>query len=189
MAMDKIIIVEPKEVLCSRDNLAHLSASVCRVPISRREVLNYASDTLYDFLDWGGSVWTPEGEELEIYAGVFDDIHGEDLSGIWISELRKKKEPKRNARATLIGRLRWYDAVFRIQGRPVTPQARRCEVAQMREVLHGFNRVWRARYVQEIRKLRREYKGQRVVHYGAAVRRLRLRFRAELSAWQREQSC
>lgn len=181
--MDKDIIVEAREILLACDYAGHLSASLSALPTSRRKTLDFGSDTLGDLLEWGGRILTPEGDELEIYAGVFDDAHGEDGSGSWISCLRLRSAPKRGSRATLLGRLRLYDAVFKASGRPVTPEARRTEVARFRPLLVGFNRVWRARYLNELRKLRREYRGDRLIHYGAAVRRLRIRFEAEWKAW------
>lgn len=181
--MDKVIYVEAREVLLSRDYIAHLSASVSAMPISRREVLNWGSETLYDWLDFGGRVLTPEGEELDIYPGVFDDAHGEDGSGSWISCLRLRSKPRRASRATLLGRLRLYDSAFKASGRAVLPEPRQVEFERFRSLLRSFTPVWRARYIHEVRKLRRAHRGKHVVQYGAAVRRLRIRFEAEWRAW------
>lgn len=182
--MDKIIYVEKREVLLTRDYIEHLSVAVSALPLSRREVLNWGSETLYDWLDWGGRVLTPEGDELDIYPGFFDDAHGEDGSGSWISELRRRSDLKRAPAAKLIGRLRLYDSALKAAGRAVLPEARRAEFERFRSLLRAFTPLWRARYIHEVQKLRRAHRGRHVVQYGAAVRRLRLRFEAEWMARQ-----
>jgi len=101
---------------------------------------------------WG--ILTGEGDKIEIYPGIFDDAHGEDGSGVWISEQRRRQNPKRKPRESLLLRFQLYDAIWRIQGKPLGTSARQQEVTEVRSLLGGCNTLWLARYVSEIRKLR-----------------------------------
>lgn len=53
----------------------------------------------------------------------------------------------------------------------------------MRSVIRDMTPVTRARYVNEVRKLRKTHRDNAALHYGAAVKRLRIRFAQEREAW------
>jgi hypothetical protein len=181
--MTKVIAVAPREVLLSRDTLFNLSDALGRLSLSRRQVTEWGTQTLYDWIEWGGVILSGEGEEIEIYPGIFDDAHGEDGSGVWVSEQRRRGYPERGPRRNLLLRLQLYDAIFRIQGNALGADARRQELEVASRLLRSFTPIWRARYLHERRRLQQRYQAERKIHYGAALRRLRIRFGLEMAEW------
>lgn len=183
--MSKVITVAPREVLLTRDYIDDLAVSVSRVALSRRMFVEEATQALYDCYENGWRIVTSEGDEIEIYPGVFDDVHADSSDGEWISDLRRRGQngSQRGPRKKLLGRLQLYDGILRICGRPVGNAARRAEAAEMHELLRGFTSVSRARYVHEVRKLCKTHRDNASLHYGAAVKRLRIRFAQEREAW------
>lgn len=114
--MEKVVQVHGREWLLSLDAIYGLAERLDELNLPRRQVIEWVTRTLYDYVDSGGIILTGDGEELEIYPGVVDDAHGDDGSAIWISEQRRRlaNPPKRKPRKSMLWRLELYDAAFRI---------------------------------------------------------------------------
>jgi len=112
----KIVTVHRRERLLGLDAIDGLAERLNTLNLPRRKVLEWLTDTLYGWIAHGGVVMSGEGEAIDIYPGVIDDAHGEDGSGIWISEQRRRaaKPPRRRPRQSMLLRLQLYDAAFRI---------------------------------------------------------------------------
>jgi hypothetical protein len=171
--MNRTIIVTPKKGLLSIDYFDELGEWLRREPGSREKLINNATEALYAFHEWGGKLFTSEGEPIPIVPGLFDDAHSENSSGEWISEQRRREKARRSPKHTLLGRLQTYDALSRICGRPVGRAARREEIAKMRKLLAAFSPAVSSHYLAEARKLR-DNNDARDLRYGSAIRRLRI---------------
>jgi hypothetical protein len=114
--MDNIIQVHRRERLLSLDAIYGLADRLNELGIARRLVIEWLADILHGWLEKGGIILSGEGDVIEIYAGIADDAHGEDGSGIWISEQRRRvsNPPQRRPRQSMLLRLQLYDAAFRI---------------------------------------------------------------------------
>lgn len=185
--MDDTIRVLSNDALRSLAFRRQFREWLLRQPESRRDVIELGSDVLNSYIEAGGTITKVNRRMIALPPGIFDDVHGEDGSGVWISEQRRNADPKRRYAARLLPRLRLYWAIAVIGGRPITSERRRADVAEMRNLLRRFNHVWRARYVREVQKTVRAYDSKSPLLYGAAIRRLRLRFKAELDLWEAQQ--
>lgn len=114
--MSKIIQVHRRERLLSLDAIYGLSGWLNELSLPRRKVIECMTDVLYCWVEDGGVILSGEGEVIEIYPGIVDDAHGEDGSGIWISEQRRRlaNPPKRRLRQSMWLRMALYDACARI---------------------------------------------------------------------------
>lgn len=120
----KIVTVHRRERLLSLDAVYGLADCLNDLDIPRRKVVEWLTDTLYDWVGNDGVVIGGEGEVIEIYPGIIDDAHGEDGSAIWISEQRRRaaNPPQRRPRQSMLLRMQLYDAAFRIaMGRSILP--------------------------------------------------------------------
>jgi len=181
--MSKIIQVEARERLLSVDYIEALALALLILGLSRRKVLDWLAELIFGWLEQGNIVVDEFGNELIFTDETIDDVHGKDASVRVISSIidyGRGKPRKRRPRFTMIALLRVYDSAFKIAGRAVLADARRAEVERMRCIVRSFNPVRRARYVNEVRKLRSKHKGERQAHFSAAVRRLRLRYAEEM---------
>lgn len=186
--MYNVIQVAPREVLLTRDNLFALSFAITYLPISRRRVLEWLAETLYRFIEDGGVVLDGDGRVIDIYPGITDDAHGEDGSGVWISEQRKRGYPRRAPRQTLLMRFQLYDAAFRLVGRPVGVWSRKAEAACARAMLASLSPVRRVLYRHKVKQLAGKYKsGADPLGYSAALRRLRVQMATEQAHWDAAQ--
>ena len=124
--MNKVIRVHRRDRLLSLDAIYGLSDWLNELNKPRREVIQYGTDHLYGWIESDGVIFSGEGDEIEIYPGIFDDAHGEDGSAIWISEQRRRRlhnPPKRKLRSSLLLRMQLYDAVARITtGKSILPE-------------------------------------------------------------------
>jgi hypothetical protein len=115
--MGKVVQVHRREQLLSLDAIDGLADRLAELNKSRRSVPDWLTDTLYNWIDEGGTILTGEGEEIEIYPGIVDDAHGDDGSFRWVSAQRSRKAsnaPQRRLRQSMWLRLALYDAAFRI---------------------------------------------------------------------------
>lgn len=115
--MNKIIQVHRREFLLSLDAIEGLARWLNDLNLPRRQVIEFITATLYAWIEQGGVILSGEGEVIDIYPGIVDDAHGEDGSGVWISEQRKRvgfKAAARRPRQSLLQRLQLYDAARRI---------------------------------------------------------------------------
>lgn len=111
-----IITVHTRERLLSLDAIHGLADCLNALNLPRRQVVEWLTDTLYDWVEKGGVVMSGEGDIINIYPGIIDDAHGEDGSAVWISEQRRRaaNPPQRRPRQTMLLRMQLYDAAFRI---------------------------------------------------------------------------
>lgn len=184
----KFIQVSPRERLLSIDNISALGPRIKALKLPRREVAAELTNVLYAYIEAGGVILDGESQPIDIYPGIVDDAHGEDGSGCWISEQRRRGRPKRRPRQSMLLRLQLYDAAFILAGRPVLAEARERDLIAVRALLRGFTPKARARYIEGVRKLRRSYAYKRGgLMFGFAVRQLRFRIAAEVVHWKASQ--
>lgn len=115
--MNKIIQVHRREFLLSLDAIEGLARWLNDLSLPRRQVIEFITAILYAWIEQGGVILSGEGEVIDIYPGIVDDAHGEDGSGVWISEQRKRvgiKAAARRPRQSMLQRLQLYDAARRI---------------------------------------------------------------------------
>jgi len=112
--MNGVIQVHRRERLLSLDAIYGLASGLNELGLSRRKVPDWLADTLYLWVEQGGTILSGEGTKIPIYPGIVDDAHGEDGSYIWISEQMRRCSPSRRPRQTILLRLQLYDAAFRI---------------------------------------------------------------------------
>lgn len=189
--MQKIIQVEAAERLLSIDHIEALAVGLLSLHLSRRKVLDWLATLIFGWLEEGGIVIDEFGNELLFTDETIDDIHGKDATVRVISSIishARGNPRRRRPRRSMLTLLQVYSAAFAIAGRPLLPEARRAELARMREIVRGFSPVYRARYVNEVRRLRREHDGERRAYYSAAVRSLRLRLTREQAHWAAHRS-
>lgn len=119
--MAKGIHVAKREVLLTRDYLFALAKAMTTLDLSRRAVPDWLADTIFGWVEDGGSILDGEGQAIPIHADIIDDAHGEDGSFQWVSAQRQRvnNPPRRKPRQSLLLRLQLYDAAFRIAGKPV----------------------------------------------------------------------
>lgn len=185
--MDKVIQVASREALLSTDYIEALAKGLISLVLPRRKVLDWLAELIFGWLESGGKVADEFGNELIFADETIDDVHGQDATVRVISSIiayGRGKPRQRAGRISTLGFMRVYDAAFKIAGRPLLTAAREAEVHYMREIVRGFSPVVRARYVHQIRALRREYQGKRKAYFSAAVRRLRLRLSTEQARWK-----
>lgn len=114
--MGKLVQVATRERLLSLDAIYGLAERLEELNLPRRQVIEWMTDTLYRWIEEGGVILAREGDVIDIYPGIVDDIHGEDGSAVWISEQRRRasKPPRRRPRQSMLLRLQIYDAAFLI---------------------------------------------------------------------------
>lgn len=118
------IHTESRERLLCLDAIDGLADRLNELNRPRRQVFEWMTCVLYAWIAAGGIILSGEGEEIEIYPGIVDDAHGEDGSGVWISEQRRRvnNPRRRRPRQSMLLRMQLYDAAFRIAtGRSIIP--------------------------------------------------------------------
>ena len=110
------------EALLSIDFIWALSEAVTALNLSRRATLDWLAETIFGWLEHGGTIIDANGRRIEVDDELIDRVHGDDPSCVWISELKQKakRPPQRRSKATMLSRLQLYDAAFRIIGKPLS---------------------------------------------------------------------
>ncbi|WP_340149007.1 hypothetical protein [uncultured Sneathiella sp.] len=111
--MKNVIHTEAHNELLSKSYFSRLAVATANLGISRREIPNWITDTIYGF---DGKILWPHGQEFIVSDTAIDDAFNNDGSFRWLSDFiaSADREPRRNPQARLLDRLRLIDLAFRI---------------------------------------------------------------------------
>jgi len=120
--MAKEIQVAADHVLLSIDAIEKLANAVVALNLSRRKTPDWLADVIFGWIENGGVILDPEGNEIDIHDEIIDDAHGSDPSLRCIDDLKRKakERPVRKPKMSMLLRLQLYDAAFKIIDKPIS---------------------------------------------------------------------
>jgi hypothetical protein len=116
--MPKEIRVASDAILLTKEYVHRLAKKLKGMRISRQRTTDWLLAIIYA---WEGRILDGNGNNLAVPEDVIDRLYGNDLSCSWNSAVKRfaQNPPKRKPKRTLLLRLQFFDAAFKISGQPI----------------------------------------------------------------------